>query len=714
MSAIRYEKDADNIVTLTMDMPGQSANTMNADYCTAMNACAQQLKAEINQVSGIIITSAKKTFFAGGDLRELIKATKENAQQVFDAGQAIKKDLRDIETLGKPVVAAINGAALGGGFEICLASHYRICLDDDGIKLGLPESQLGLLPGGGGVVRMVRLFGLEKSFPYLMEGKQLNPKRALKEGLIHALADNKESMIAAAKAWIKQNPVSQQPFDKPDYKMPGGAPNHPKMAQLLPIAPAVLRQKTKGCYPAQEAILSAAVEGAQVDFESASRIESRYFVELVTGQVSKNIIGTMWFQLNGIKAGSSRPKDFEKYTTKKVGVLGAGMMGAGIAYSTADKGIEVVLKDVSLEQAEKGKAYSTNLLDKKLGKNQITEQQKTDFLQLITATNNAADLAGCDLIIEAVFEDRDLKAKVTQEAEPQMIKGGVFASNTSTLPISGLAEASQDASHFIGLHFFSPVDKMPLVEIIKGKKTSAETIARAFDYVLQIGKTPIVVNDSRGFYTSRVFGTSALEGVAMLAEGINPASIEHGAVLAGLPVGPLAVLDEVSLSLVLKIEDQTRKDLEASRQTHTATPAQKLVREMVEQFGRAGKASGKGFYEYPADGKKYLWPELYSKYAKNELAIDLQEIQDRLLFIQSLETIRCVEEGVLDTVADANIGSIFGIGFPAWTGGTLQFVNQYGLKAFVERATVLAEKFGSRFAPPKLLMEKAEKGEIFE
>ncbi len=714
MSAIKFEKDADNIVTLTMDMPGQSANTMNDDYREAMSAHVKTLQSDIDNVAGIIITSAKKTFFAGGDLRELIKVTEEDAADIFAMTQGVKADLRALETLGKPVVAAINGAALGGGYEICLACHYRICLANSDIKLGLPESQLGLLPGGGGIVRMVRLLGLEKSLPFLLEAKQMNPQRALDKGLIDEVVTTKEDMITAAKAWIKANPTSQQPWDRPDYEIPGGIPGSPQLAELIPIAPAVMRQKTKGNYPAQDAIMSAAVESAQVDFESASRIEARYFTSLATGQIAKNIIGTLWFQLNDIKAGSSRPDGIERQTAKKVGVLGAGMMGSGIAYVTAMKNVETVLKDVSIEQAEKGKSYSAKLLDKKVSRGQIDEKQKQAVLNRILATDKAEDLAECDLIIEAVFEDRSLKAKVTQEAEPLLAKTGVFASNTSTLPITELAEASQDASKFIGLHFFSPVDKMPLVEIIKGKETSDETLAKAFDYVLQIGKTPIVVNDSRGFYTSRVFGTSAMEGVAMLAEGISPASIENGAMLAGMPVGPLAVLDEVSLSLVLKIEDQTRKDMEAAGKPHTPTPGQALVRQMVEEFGRSGKAAGAGFYEYPKNGKKHLWSELYQRYAKPAKEVDLQEIKDRILFIQSIETIRCYEEKVLESVADANIGSIFGIGFPPWTGGTLQFVNQYGLDKFVARATELAEKYGSHFAPPKLLLEKAKKGEIFE
>ncbi|HBF92024.1 MAG TPA: 3-hydroxyacyl-CoA dehydrogenase, partial [Marinobacter adhaerens] len=448
---------------------------------------------------------------------------------------------------------AINGSALGGGLEIALACHYRVAINDDSIQLGLPEVTLGLLPGGGGTQRLPRMIGLEAAFPFLMEGKKVNPKAALKAGIINELADSADDMITKARAFIEANPKCQQPWDQKGFRFPGGAPHHPAMAQKLAIAPAMLKQKTKGCYPAPERILSAAVEGAQVDFDNGSLIETRYFAELVIGQVAKNMTGTFWFQLNAIKAGGSRPEGVEKETFRKVGVLGAGMMGAGIAYSTATRGIDVVLKDVSVENAEKGKSYSENLLAKKVSRGRMTEEQKADILSRIKATDSSDDLEGCDLVIEAVFEDSGLKAKVTQEAEPKLVANGIFASNTSTIPITQLAGASANAENFIGLHFFSPVDKMQLVEIIVGEKTSDETLARSFDYVQQIGKIPVVVNDSRGFFTSRVFGTFVNEGICMLGEGIHPASIENAGVLAGMPVGPLAISDEVSMTLMQHI-----------------------------------------------------------------------------------------------------------------------------------------------------------------
>ncbi|MGQ7958297.1 3-hydroxyacyl-CoA dehydrogenase NAD-binding domain-containing protein [Pseudomonas sp. SP16.1] len=711
--AIRYEKGQDAIVVLTIDMPGQSANTMNAVYREAMGQIVARLEAEKDSIAGVIVTSAKKTFFAGGDLGELIKVTKADAKPFYDMVLGIKGQLRRLETLGKPVVAAINGAALGGGWEICLACHHRIALDNASVQLGLPEVTLGLLPGGGGVVRMVRLLGLEKALPYLAEGKKVRPDAALKAGLIHDLAADRDEMLAKARAWIAANPAAKQPWDVQGYKIPGGTPSSPNVAQMLAIAPSVLRDKTKGCFPAPEKILCAAVEGAQVDFDTAQIIEARYFTELTCGQVAKNMIGTFWFQLNEINAGSSRPQGIAQYVTKKVGVLGAGMMGAGIAYVSAAAGIEVVLKDVSVEAAEKGKAYSAKLLDKKVSKGHMTAEQRESFLARIRATDSDADFAGCDLIIEAVFEDRALKARVSAAAEAAALADAVIASNTSTLPITGLATAVQKQDKFIGLHFFSPVDKMPLVEIIRGEKTSDETLARGFDYVMQIRKTPIVVNDSRGFFTSRVFGTFTNEGLAMLGEGIGAALIENEARKAGMPVGPLAISDEVSLSLMNHIRQQTLTDLAAEGKTIAEHPAFAVIELMLNEYKRPGKAAGMGFYEYPADGKKYLWPELKARFEKADAQIPQQDVRDRILFIQAIETVRCMEEGVLQSVADANVGSIFGIGFAAWTGGALQFINQYGVKDFVARAQYLAERYGERFLPPALLLEKAARGETF-
>ncbi|MGY2200506.1 3-hydroxyacyl-CoA dehydrogenase NAD-binding domain-containing protein [Pseudomonas gingeri] len=710
--AIRYEKGADRIVVLTLDMPGQTANTMNAAYLEAMAACVARLQAERDELAGVIITSAKPTFFAGGDLNELIQVTPAQAQDFHDGVLELKAQLRALETLERPVVAAINGAALGGGWEICLACQHRIALDHPAVQLGLPEVTLGLLPGGGGVVRMVRLLGLEKALPYLLEGKKVSARQALQAGLIGELASDTGDMLDKARAWIIGHPTARQPWDLPGYRLPGGTPADPKVAQMLAIAPSILRAKTQGCFPAPEKILCAAVEGAQVDFATAHLIETRYFTELTTGQVAKNMIGTFWFQLNEINAGGSRPKGFAPYTTRKVGVLGAGMMGAGIAHVSAVAGIEVVLKDISLAAAEKGKAHSAALLEQKIARGQLTAEQRDAILARIQPTEQDSDLAGCDLIIEAVFEDRDLKARVSAAAQRIVGDAAVIASNTSTLPITGLATAVPQQDRFIGLHFFSPVEKMQLVEIIRGARTSDATLARGFDFVRQIRKTPIVVNDSRGFFTSRVFGTFTNEGIAMLGEGISAPMIETEARKAGMPVGPLAIADEVSLSLMSHIRQQTARDLQAEGKAMPRHPAFAVI-DLLLEYKRPGKAAGAGFYDYPAGAPKHVWPELKSRFEQAGRQISPQDVRDRLLFVQALETVRCLEEGVLQSTADANIGSIFGIGFAAWSGGALQFINQYGLADFIARARYLAEQYGERFAPPALLLDKAARGERF-
>lgn len=709
MSAIQYLKNDDGIIILTLDSPNQSANTMNADFRVALENIVSKLKSETS-ITGIIFRSAKKTFFAGGDLDELIQARLEDATPFFEMIQKMKAEFRYIETLGVPVVAALNGTALGGGWEIALGCHARIALNDPKTKFGLPEVTLGLLPGGGGIVRMVRLLGLQNAFPFLMEGKQFGVDKAKSLGLIQDIAETPEQLMDKAIAWVKEHPKSQQPFDVKGYKIPGGDPKTPAVAQMLAIAPAMLHDKTKGCYPAPEAIMAAAVEGAQVDVDTALTIESRYFTYLATGQVSKNMIGTFWHGMNAIKAGASRPKDVAKWQASKVSVLGAGMMGAGIAYSTAIKGVPVVLKDVSVENAEKGKAYSQKLLDKKVSQGRMTAEKRDQVLSLITATASAEDLKGCDLIIEAVFENQELKAKVTQEAEAFLVEGGVMASNTSTLPITGLANASKDQANFIGLHFFSPVDKMQLVEIIKGKNTSAETLAKAYDYVQQIGKIPIVVNDSRGFFTSRVFGTFVQEGLRLLHEGVHPARIEMAALKAGMPVGPLAIQDEVALTLSEHVANETRKALQAEGKDLPRSGADDVIQTMIHTFDRKGKAAGAGFYDYPEGGKKHLWEGL--NHWKQDVDISEQEMIDRFLFVQSLDTLRCYEENVLESVIDANIGSIFGIGFAPWTGGAIQFLNQYGLDQAVQRANELEAKYGERFKAPQRLVESVSSGQI--
>lgn len=714
MSSIQYQKDQDGIVTLTVDMPGQSANTMNQAFRTDFAAVASQLESERDGITGVIITSGKNTFFAGGDLNGLLAVTPEQKEELFKRATDMKAAMRRIELLGKPVVAAINGSALGGGFELCLACHARFSLADPKIALGFPEVNLGLLPGGGGIVRLVRYLGLEAAMPLLLEGTSLSPAQALAKRVITGIADDVASLVETARDWIKANPEATQPWDKKGWRLPGSTEQSPASLTFLRTAPVALMKKTRGCYPAPLAILSAAVEGAVVDFDTASLIETRYFVGLATGPVAKNLISTFFFQMNEIKTNKGRPADIPPATFKRVGILGAGMMGAGIAYASAMRGIEAVLKDVSLDQAAKGKLHSEKLLEKGVSKGRISSSKRDEVLQRITPTADASGLAGCDIIIEAVYEKRELKAEVTREAEPHLAENGVFASNTSTLPITGLAEASASPENFIGLHFFSPVDRMPLVEIIKGKKTSARTLAHAIDFVKQIGKTPIVVNDSRGFFTSRVFGTFTKEGAAMLSEGVPAAVIENAALGVGMPVGPLAVMDETSMALSLSVKRQTETDLAAEGKSMPQHPGWAVIERMADGLKRPGRAGGGGFYEYPKEGQKYLWPGLVSEFGKSAGDVPLDDLRDRILYIQALESIRILEEGVIDTTRDANIGSILGIGFPRWTGGVLQYVNMVGTRRFAERSAELAQRYGERFSPPALLLEKAERSERFQ
>lgn len=710
-NTIQWDKDADGIVTLTLDDPTGSANVMNEHYKESMHNAVDRLVAEKDSITGVVIASAKKTFFAGGDLKGMMNIGPDDAAQAFEEVEFIKADLRKLETLGKPVVAAINGAALGGGLEIALATHHRIAADVKGVVIGLPEVTLGLLPGGGGVARTVRMFGIQKAFmEVLSQGTRFKPGKAKEIGLVDELVSSTEELVPAAKAWIKGNPESHtQPWDVKGYKMPGGTPSHPALAAILPSFPALLKKQLKGApMPAPRAILDAAVEGAQVDFDSATRIESRYFTHLVTGQVSKNMIQAFFLDLQSINGGGSRPDGIAKQEIRKIGVLGAGMMGAGIAYVSAKAGFEVVLKDVELEAAQRGKGYSEKIEAKALERGKTTQERSDALLARITPTADAADFAGVDFVIEAVFESVELKHKVFQEIEDIVEPNALLGSNTSTLPITGLAAGVKRQEDFIGIHFFSPVDKMPLVEIIKGEKTSDEALARVFDYTLAIGKTPIVVNDSRGFFTSRVIGTFVNEALAMLGEGVVPASIEQAGSQAGYPAPPLQLSDELNLELMHKIAVASRKGVEEAGGTYEAHPAEAVVEKMIE-IGRPSRLKGAGFYEY-ADGKRVgLWSGLKDTFNSGTTELPLQDMIDRMLFAEALETQKCIDENVLMTTADANIGSIMGIGFPPWTGGSAQFIVGYegphgvGKAAFVARAKELAERYGERFEPPASL-----------
>ena len=719
----RWDKDGDGIVTLTMDDPDHGANTMNSRFIDDFDSTVGRIEAEKESITGVVLTSAKKSFFGGGDLKSMITAGPEDAEELYERSLGIKGRMRALETCGVPVVAAINGAALGGGLELALACHHRVMADARGAKVGLPEVTLGLLPGGGGIVRTVRMFGLAQAVPnILMSGKSFVPAKALESGLVDEVVAP-DQLVDTAKAWIKTGPDASQPWDRKGWTLPGGTVDDRELASVLPSFPANMRKQTKGApSPAPRAIMSAAVEGSQVDFANAERIEARYFVELVTGVIAKNMIQAFFFDMQHCSSGGARPKaadgsEIPKTEFTKVGVLGAGMMGAGIAYVCAKAGIEVVLKDVEQANAEKGKAYAEKIEAKALERGRTTEEKSAALLARITPTTDPQDLAGCDTVIEAVFESPELKKTVFQEVEDVVNPDALLGSNTSTLPITDLATGVQRPEDFIGVHFFSPVDKMQLVEIIKGEKTTPETLAKAIDLTLAIRKIPIVVNDSRGFYTSRVIGTFVNEAIGMLDEGIEPATIEQAGRLAGYPAAPLQLSDELNLNLMVKIRQATREAEEAAGKEYVPTSSDRVVLKMVEELERSGRAAGAGFYDYTDGTRGGLWPGLREAFASSvDNAPPLQDLIDRMIFAEVLETQKCVDEGVISGDADANIGSIIGIGFPAWTGGTRQFAKNYtapgetvasGYRGFVARAEELAAKYGEHFAPTESLKKLA-------
>ena len=716
-SPIRWEDAGDGVVNLILDAPGASANTMNRAFGEALGATVDRLEAEKDAISGVVITSAKKTFFAGGDLNELRTITPEDAEAFSAGAEVLKGDMRRLEQLGKPVVACINGAALGGGLEITLACHRRISVAD-GVVLGFPEVQLGLLPGAGGVVRSVRMLGIvDALMNLLLQGQKVKPAKALEMGLIDEVVQTQDELLPAAKAWIAAHPEAVQPFDVKGYKIPGGTPSNPKLAQNLPAFPSNLRKQLKGAnYPAPKAIMAAAVEGAQVDVDTALAIEGRYFTSLAVGPVAKNMIQAFFFDLQQVNGLRGRSKDAERYQPKKVVVLGAGMMGAGIAYQCAKSGLEVVLKDVSQEAADKGRAYSKKLVEKGVARGKVTQEKGDALLARITATDDASLARGADLVIEAVFEDPKVKEQVFAEIEPFLADGALLGSNTSTLPITGLSGYVSRPEDFIGLHFFSPVDKMPLLDIIKGQRGSEDTLNRALDVAKVIGKTPIVVNDSRGFFTSRVIGTFINEGIAMLAEGIPAPTIEQASSQAGYPAPVLQLSDELNMELMTKIRTASKEAVEADGGTWTDHPAFAVIDTMIAA-GRPSRLKGAGFYEYVEGKRTGLWPGLEETFpvSGDPSQLSLVDLEERMLFIESLETVKCLDEGVIESVADANIGSIFGIGFPGWTGGVVQYMNGYegGLAGFVARARELAATYGDRFEPPASLVAKADAGETY-
>nr|WP_293833854.1 3-hydroxyacyl-CoA dehydrogenase NAD-binding domain-containing protein [uncultured Arsenicibacter sp.] len=702
---INYRQEQD-IAIVAWHMTSAPMNVLNDESIPQFEAALERAIAD-PAVKGVIVTSDKPEFVVGADLKMILRANGKDPAEMLKVSTELNRVFRRIETCGKAVVAAINGTALGGGYEICLACHHRIALNLPKTVLGLVEVTIGLLPGAGGTQRLPRMIGMQAALQLMLEGKKAGVPEAKALGLIDDIAQSPEELLQKAKDWINANPAPVKPWDtidrktgkiigKDNFAVPGGNVQSPAGVQVFSAGTAMIMDKTKGNYPAPLDILSCVYEGLQVNIDRALLIEGRYFVQVATSAVAKSLIQTMFLGMNEANKGAGRPKDIPKTDVKKLGILGAGLMGAGIAYVSAQAGIEVVLKDVSVEQAEKGKDYSRTLLQKSVERGKLTPAKAEETLRLITPTGQAADLAGCDLIIEAVFENRDLKAQVTAEAEPMLAPDGlrVFGSNTSTLPITGLAAASARPENFIGIHFFSPVDKMALVELIVGQQTSDYALAVAMDFTRKIRKTPIVVNDARGFYTSRCFGTYASEGMELLRDGVSPILIEHAGKDAGMPVGPLAVTDEVAIDLVYKIAAQGIQDgaLDESDTSY------QVGRQFVA-LGRSGKKAKAGFYDYPADSPKVLWPGLSDLFPAADQQPVIDEVKKRLLYRQAIEAVRCHEEGIIRTKLDADLGSILGWGFPAYTGGALSFVDFVGPETFVRECDRLADTYGERFRP---------------
>jgi len=708
---LKIELDADGIALLTIDVPGKPMNVMDPEFNREFAAAVADIRSN-EAIKSVVITSAKDHFMAGADLKWLLGMLHDQrpASEVFEQHFTVNRILRSLETCGKPVVAAINGTALGGGLEVCLACHYRVAARNPKARLGLPEVTVGLLPGGGGTQRLPRLIGLKPALELLTKGTHVTVEEALALGFVHELVEPGE-LIAAAKRWIREKGDPVQPWDKKGFKVPGGVGlDNPGNADLFMAATAMTAKATRGNYPAPQAILSALYEGTLVPLDASLRIESRYFTELVMDPVARNMVRTLFVNKQAADKLARRPQGVPQREVKKLGILGAGMMGAGIAYVSAAAGIETVLLDRTDDEVQRGKAHSAKLCEAGIAKGRTTREKSDALLGHIHPTTSYADLEGCDLVIEAVFEDRGIKDQVTKKAEAVILPDAVFASNTSTLPITGLATSFSRPDAFIGLHFFSPVDRMALLEIILGEKTSQQTLAWALDYAKQIRKTPIVVRDRRGFYTSRVFATYTNEGMALLKDGVKPALIENAALQAGMAVGPLTVADEVTIELIYKVDKAARGDL---GDDYGAPSAIDVTHAMVEQQQRLGRRYGKGFYDYPADGRKQLWSGLGELYPVAAGQPSVEEVRKRILYIQALESARCLHEGVIMDPADADIGAILGWGFPTWTGGTLSLIETVGVAEFVAECERMADAYGPRFRPNDQLRQMAREGGRF-
>ncbi|HEY7764967.1 MAG TPA: 3-hydroxyacyl-CoA dehydrogenase NAD-binding domain-containing protein [Aestuariivirgaceae bacterium] len=722
MNYFTFDLDAEGNALVTWNMPGRSMNVIDLAVLGEIEEIVARIKSDA-AVRAVIITSGKKSFCAGADLlwlkslaAKFAEAGRRSLDQpalraLIDEASRFSRVFRALETCGKPVVAAITGTALGGGLELCLACHRRIVAEDPSAKLGQPEAKVGLLPGAGGTQRLPRLCGAEASLELMLSGRHIDPATALKLGVVHEIA-SRENLLARARAWLAEAPKPIQPWDEKGFKIPGGAPYSPQGLMTWPAANALYRKNTYDNYDAQRAILRCVYEGLQVkSFEAALRIEARHFTKLLMGPQAASMIRSLFVSMQDLGKGARRPADVPESRVRTLGILGAGFMGSGIAHVAAAAGIDVLLLDRDLATAEKGKSQVAKALERDLSKGRGSEAEGQAILSRITGVADIAALSRADLVIEAVFENRELKSALLPKAESAMGNGAILASNTSTLPITGLADNLKSPQSFLGIHFFSPVPRMQLVEIIRGRRTSKEAIAKAFDFTRQIRKTPIVVNDSRGFFTSRVVMTHKKEGIHMLEEGVPPAMVENAGRAAGMPVGPLALADEVALDLSWKILEATRADLGDS---YRAGPIDRVMEEMVVKRGRYGRKNGKGFYDYPQGGRKRLWPGLAEILPpQSPSAFSFDELKERILLIQALETARCVEEQVLSDMREADVGAILGFGFAPFTGGPLSYIDTMGSRAFADKCRAYAEKYGERYEPPALLLDMARKGETF-
>ncbi len=714
--------DADGVATITWDVPGRSMNVMSQAGFAELDGLIDRALADA-AVKGVILTSGKKDFAGGMDLNAIAKMKEDGgdspAKSVFEGVMAMHAILRKIERAGmdpktlrgaKPIVAALPGTALGIGFELPLSCHRIFAADNPKAKIGLPEIMVGIFPGAGGTTRLVRKMGAMMAAPFLLEGKLSDPKGARAAGLIDEVVAP-EDLLARAKDWVLAAKEADlvKPWDARGYKMPGGTPYHPAGFMTFVGASAMVLGKTFGVYPAAKALLAAVYEGAMVPFDVALKIEARHFTSVLMNPSSAAMIRSLFINKEALEKGANRPAVADE-KVRKVGIIGAGMMGAGIAYVSANAGIEVVLIDAAQEAADRGKSYSADLLDKGIQRKKVTAAQKDETLARITATTDYTKLAGCDLIVEAVFEDMKVKAEVTAKVDAATGPDTVFASNTSTLPITELAKASAHADRFIGIHFFSPVDKMMLVEIIRGKATGDVAVAKALDYVRQIRKTPIVVNDARFFYANRCIIPYINEGIRMVAEGVEPALIENAAKLVGMPLGPLQLVDETSIDLGVKIAKATKL---AMGDAYPDGAVDTVLFAMADQ-GRLGKKSNAGFYAYDAAGKRTgLWDGLQVAYPVTDAQPDLTDVQHRLLMAQVLEAVRALEDGVLTDIREGDVGAILGWGFAPWSGGPISWLDILGAGRAVEICDALTARHGARFTTPALLRDMAAKGETF-